>query len=184
MADPTGNDIGSIGSDPAPRPSPQAGPRPSHQPSPQPSDAVASVKQDALAAAGQAKRQASSLLDQAKDRVITVAATQKDDVADRIDELAQSVHKAGEPFAGQQEWIADAIERGASELQSLATALRDNDVASLSRQIGSLAQRRPALFAGICLAGGLALARVGKLVAVDLSREDLPSLPEVGHGGN
>ncbi|WP_267382446.1 MULTISPECIES: hypothetical protein [unclassified Sphingomonas] len=144
--------------------------------------AAMDVKQDPIATAGQAKQRASSLLDQVKDKVITVASTQKDGVADRIDELAQSVHKAGEPFAGQQEWIADAIERGASELQSLAASLRDNDLGSLSRQVGSLAQRRPALFAGICLAGGLALARIGKLVAADLSRGDLPSLPEVGHG--
>lgn len=147
-------------------------------------DAATAVKQDTMATAGQAKRQESSLLDQARDKVITVAATQKDGVADRIDELAQSVHKAGEPFAGQQEWIADAIERGATELQSFASSLRDNDVGSLARQVGSLAQRKPALFAGICLAGGIALARVGKLVAADLSREDLPSMPEVGHGGN
>ena len=36
--------------------------------------------------------------------------------------------------------------------------------------------------AGLCLAGGIAVARIGKLVAADISREDLPSLPEVGHG--
>jgi predicted transcriptional regulator len=105
-----------------------------------------------------------------------------DEIAGRIEELAQSVHKAGEPFAGQQEWIADAIERGATELNALASSLRDNDVGSLARQVRTVAQRQPALFAGLCLAGGIAIARIGKLVAADVSREDLPSLPEVVHG--
>ncbi|MGI4730704.1 MAG: hypothetical protein ACRYFW_03015 [Janthinobacterium lividum] len=132
--------------------------------------------------AGQAKRQATSLLDQAKDKVLTVASTGKDDLAGRLDELAQSVHKAGEPFASEQQWIAEAIERGATELNTLASSLRDNDVGSLARQVRTVAQRQPALFAGLCLAGGIAIARIGKLVAADVSREDLPSLPEVGHG--
>jgi hypothetical protein len=144
--------------------------------------ATAPVKQDTNAVAGQAKRQASSLFEQAKDKVVTVASEQKDGIAGRIEELAQSVHKAGEPFAGQQEWIADAIERGAVELNALASSLRDNDVGSLARQARTVAQRQPALFAGLCLAGGIAIARIGKLVAADLSHEDLPSLPEVGHG--
>jgi hypothetical protein len=144
--------------------------------------AAGTAKQEAMATAGQAKRQASSLLDQARDKVVAVASTQKDDLAGRIEELAQSVHKAGEPFAGQQEWIADAIERGATELNALASSLRDNDVASLARQVRTVAQRQPALFAGLCLAGGIAIARIGRLVAADVSREDLPSLPEVGHG--
>lgn len=145
-------------------------------------DAAGSVKQETMAAAGQAKRQASSLFEQAKDKVVTVASEQKDGLAGQLEELAQSVHKAGEPFAGQQEWIADAIERGATELNALASSLRDNDVGSLARQVRTVAQRQPALFAGLCLAGGIAIARIGKLVAADVSREDLPSLPEVGHG--
>ena len=145
-------------------------------------DAAGSVRQETKAAAGQAKRQASSLFEQAKDKVVTVASEQKNEIAGRLEELAQSVHKAGEPFAGQQEWIADAIERGATELSALASSLRDHDVASLARQVKTVAQRQPALFAGLCLAGGIAIARIGKLVAADVSREDLPSLPEVGHG--
>ncbi len=145
-------------------------------------DVAGSAQQETKAAIGQAKRQASSLFEQAKDKVVTVASEQKDEIAGRIEELAQSVHKAGEPFADQQEWIADAIGRGATELNALASSLRDNDVGSLARQVRTVAQRRPALFAGLCLAGGIAIARIGKLVAADLSREDLPSLPEVHHG--
>ncbi len=94
------------------------------------------------------------------------------------------MHKSGEQFAGQQDWIAGAIERGATELSSLATSLRDNDLSSLVDQVKSLARRQPAVFVGACLAGGFAIARLGKIVAADVSRDDLPTMPEVGHGGN
>ena len=93
------------------------------------------------------------------------------------------MHKSGEQFAGQQDWVAGAIERGAVELGSLATSLRQNDVASLFGQAKSIAQRQPALFIGAALAAGFAGARLGKSVAADVSRDDLPTMPEVGHGG-
>lgn len=145
--------------------------------------AAASVKDAAGDATGAAKEQASSLVGQVQDKALAAANEQKEGLAGRIDDLAQAVHKSGEQFAGQQDWIASAIERGATELDTLATALRENDLGSLYRQVRSLARQQPALFIGACLAGGFALARVGKLVAADVSREDLPTMPEVGHGG-
>lgn len=135
-------------------------------------------------AAGEAQERASSLAAQVKDKALAVAGDQKAGLADTIDGLALSVHKSADQFAGQQDWIASAIERGAAELSSLATSLRENDLGSLVEQVKSLARRQPAVFVGACLAGGFALARIGKLVAADVSREDLPSMPEVGHGGN
>lgn len=147
-------------------------------------DAAGSAKEAAGDAVGQAKDQATSLLDQAKDKALGAASDQKDGLADTLDGLAQSVHKSGEQFAGQQDWIAGAIERGATELSSLATSLRDNDLSSLVDQVKSLARRQPAVFVGACLAGGFAIARLGKIVAADVSRDDLPTMPEVGHGSN
>lgn len=147
------------------------------------SDAASSAKSAAGEAAGEAKEQAVSVASQVKDKAVAAVTEQKQGLADQIDGLAQSVHKSGEHFAGQQDWIAGAIERGATELGALATSLRDNDLASLYGQVRSIAKQQPALFIGACLAGGFALARVGKLVAADVSRDDLPNMPEVGHGG-
>lgn len=144
--------------------------------------AAASVKDAAGGAAGQAKEQAASLAGQVKDKALAAVSDQKEGVADRIDDLAQAVHKSGEQFAGQQDWIAGAIERGAAELGSLASSLRENDLGSLLEQVKTLARRQPALFVGASLAAGFAVARLGKLVAADVSRDDLPTLPEVGHG--
>jgi hypothetical protein len=150
----------------------------------QASDALATAKDATAGAVAKVTDQASSLISQVKDKAAAVATNQKDGLADRIGEVADAVHKAGTQFEGQQDWIASAIERGAAELNSIATSLRANDVASLLGEIQSLAKRQPALFVGACLAAGFAVARLGKLVVADVSRADLPTLPEVGHGGH
>ncbi len=144
---------------------------------------AAAAKDAAGGIAGQAADQASSLAGQVKDKALSAVSDQKEGLADRLDDLAQAVHKSGEQFAGHQDWIAGAIERGAAELGALATSLRENDLASLFSQARSIAQRQPALFIGASLAAGFAVARLGKIVAADVSRADLPTMPEVGHAG-
>ena len=145
------------------------------------SSAAASVKETATDVAGTAGDKASSLIGQAKEQASAAISGQKDGIADRIDELADAVHKSGAQFEGRQDWIASAIERGATELGSLATALRDNDLTSLVAQVRSIARRQPALFIGASLAAGFAVARLGKLVVADVSRDDLPTMPKAGH---
>ena len=145
--------------------------------------AASSASDAAGDVAGQAKDQASSLVGQVKDKALAAANEQKEGIAGQIDQLAAAIHKSGEQFAGQQDWIASAIERCATELGSLASALRENDLSSLLAQVKTLARRQPALFVGASLAAGFAVARLSKLVAADVSRDDLPTMPEVGHGG-
>ena len=123
---------------------------------------------------------AASLIGQAKDQATSALAQQKDGIADRIEQLADTVQQSGAQFEGKQDWIASAIDRGATELGSLANALRENDLATLFRQVQSMARQQPALFIGASLAAGFAVARLGKLVAADISQDDLPTLS----GGN
>jgi hypothetical protein len=116
-----------------------------------------------------------------KDKAAAAVTGQKDGLADRIDDLAKTVHTSGDQFAGKQDWVASAIERGATELGSLASSLRQNDLGSLLTQVNSLARKQPALFVGASLVAGFAVARLGKIVVSDVSRDDLPTLPEVRH---
>ena len=146
------------------------------------SSALTSAKDAAGDIAEKAGGQASTLIGQVKEQATTILSGQKEGVADRIDDIAHAVHESGAQFEGKQDWIASAIERGASELSTLATSLRENDLASLFGQVQSIARRQPALFIGASLAAGFAVARLGKIVVADVSREDLPTLPEVGHG--
>lgn len=132
--------------------------------------------------AGQAADKASSLVDQVKEKALGAVEGQKSGVADQIENLAGTVRKSGEHFSGQQDWIAGMIERGATELSTLATSLRENDVSALLGQVRTFARQQPALFIGASFAAGFALARFGRVVVADVSRDDLPTLPEVGHG--
>jgi hypothetical protein len=125
---------------------------------------------------------ASSLADQARGKLTGALDTQKGAAADMIEKLAGTVQRSGEQFQGQQDWIASAIGRGATELNTLAGSLRDKDIGDLAREVQSFAKAQPALFIGAALAAGFAVARLGKVVAGDLSRDDLPSMPEVAHG--
>lgn len=119
---------------------------------------------------------ASSVVDQVKERVATTASDQKDGIADRIDDVADAVHRSGEQFAGKQDWIAGAIERGASELTTLAGSLRQADIGTIVQQVQVFARRQPGLFVGASLAAGFALARFGKIVIAQTSSDDLPKI--------
>jgi len=132
--------------------------------------------------AAQAKQAARGVAGQVKERLVKTADGQKAGIADRLDEVADSLHRSSEQFAGKQDWIASAIARGASELGTLASSVRTTDVVDLLGQVQSFARRQPGLFIGASLVAGFALARFGKLVAADVSRDDLPVMPEVGHG--
>jgi hypothetical protein len=125
---------------------------------------------------------ASSLADQARQKLTGTMDAQKGTAADFVERLAQTVHKSGQQFEGQQDWIASAIGRGAAELNTLAGSLRTKGVGELAGEVQLFARRQPALFIGATLVAGFAVARIGKITAADLSRSDLPAIPEVGNG--
>ena len=134
------------------------------------------------AVADDAKQTAQSLAGQAKQTLAGKLDGQKAAAADMVEQLAQSVQRSGEQFEGRQDWIASAIGRGASELNAFADTIRDKDVGEFVGDVQAFATRQPALFMAAAFAAGFAVARVGKVVAGDLSRDDLPTMPEVGHG--
>ena len=115
-----------------------------------------------------------------KERATSAAANHKSDLADKLDDVAQAVHRSGEQLEGHQDWMAGLVERGADELASLASTLRGNDLKGLLGSLQDLARRQPAVFVGASMAAGFALVRLGKVAAAGVSREDLPKMPEVG----
>lgn len=117
----------------------------------------------AVDAAHDAQARASSLVGAIGDQVTSTVDAQKNSLADRLQDVAQAVHKSGEQLEGHQDWIAHLVEQGAEELTSLAGTLRTNDLQSLLGNFGELAKRKPALFVGASMAAGFALARVGRI---------------------
>jgi hypothetical protein len=128
--------------------------------------------------AGDAKDRVTSLADVVGGRVTSTAESGKQDLAGRLEDVAQAVHRSGEQLEGQQDWIAHMVERGAAELSALATTLKTNDLQSLLGSLGSLARRQPALFVGASMAAGFAMARVGRIAVVDELKAASPNMTE------
>jgi len=111
----------------------------------------------------EAQSRASSVASTLSEHAASVAESQKADLADALEDISKAVHRSGEQLEGHQDWIAHLVERGAAELNALATTLRRNDLQGLLSDLGSLSRRQPALFVGASMAAGFALTRIGRL---------------------
>lgn len=129
--------------------------------------------------ADDARSRGASLIGDAKDHVVAAADGQREGLAEQVSDIAKAVHQAGDHFKGNQDWIARIVEAGASELGTLASTLRTNDLEGLMGKLQDLARRQPAIFVGAAMAAGFAAVRVGKIAAAGVSEADLPAMPEV-----
>ncbi len=134
--------------------------------------AGAQAANDARDVAQDAQTRGASLTSEVKERVASVAQTEKDGFAERLQDFAQAVHRSGEQLEGHQDWAARLVERGADELALLADTLRKNDLRTVLDNLQGLAKRQPALFTGATLAAGFALARVGRVAVAAAVRGD------------
>jgi len=120
-----------------------------------------------------------SVADDAQSGATKTAESGKDALAEKLDDVAEAVHRSGEQLEGHQDWMAKWVESGADQLSGLATTLRTNDLHGLFGKVEQLARSQPALFVGAAMAAGFAAARLGKVVVADASSADLPKVPEV-----
>jgi len=131
-----------------------------------------------------AQSRAGSLASEAKDRLTSVAEDGKGEVAEALETMAGAVHKTAENLEGQ-DWLAQMVERGASELGALANTVRGNDLQGLLGKLDELARGHPAIFVGAAMAIGFGAARLGKTVVAGVSEANLPKMPAVvTHGSN
>ena len=105
---------------------------------------------------------ASRVAGEAKDKAWDAAEGGREQIAEKLDDLAGAVQRSGEVLEHDQEWLAGFVERGAGELGSLAATVRSNDLRGLLGKLQSLARNQPVLFAGAAMAAGFASARLGK----------------------
>jgi hypothetical protein len=155
-----------------------------------PKSVAGKVADQAREAGAQAAAAASDVAAEARDRGISIAADvrtqalstaedQREGLAEQIGDVADALHRTGEQFKGNQEWIAHLVERGAGELGTLAETLRTNDLQGLMGKLQDLAKRQPAVFVGAAMAAGFATVRLGKVAVAGATKSDLPTLPEV-----
>ena len=102
-------------------------------------------------------------------QVEAIAETQKDNVADRLEGVAEAFHRSSQQLREKELWLAQVIDQSADEMTSLATSLRSSDLKGLLNDLQNLGRRQPALFMGASVAAGFALARVGRVAVVAAS---------------
>jgi hypothetical protein len=129
--------------------------------------------------AAEVRERGSSIAEDVKSRVLSTAEGQREGIADQIGGVAEALHRSGEQFKGNQEWVAHLVERGAGELGTLAETLRTNDLQGLMEKLQDLAKRQPAVFVGAAMAAGFATVRLGKIAVAGATKADLPTLPEM-----
>jgi len=145
-------------------------------------EAGAAVKEMAQDASTRGAALAGEVAGTVKDQVLSAAEESKDGMAGRLEDVAGAVHRSGEQLEGQQDWLAQLVERGADELGNLASTVRSNDLRGLVGKLEDIARRQPVLFVGAAMAVGFASARLGKVALAGASRSDLPTMKEGDNG--
>jgi hypothetical protein len=145
-------------------------------------EAGAAVKEMAQDASTRGAALAGEVAGNVKDQVLSAAEEGKDGMAGRLEDMAGAVHRSGEQLEGQQDWLAQLVERGAGELGNLASTVRSNDLRGLVGKLEDIARRQPVLFVGAAMAVGFASARLGKVALAGASRSDLPTMKEGDNG--
>ena len=145
-------------------------------------EAGAAVKEMAQDATTHGAALAGEVAGGVKEQVLSAAEEGKDGVAERLENVAGAVHRSGEQLEGQQDWLAQLVERGADELGNLASTVRSNDLRGLVGKLEDMARKQPVLFVGAAMAAGFASARLGKVAIAGASRSDLPTIKEADNG--
>jgi hypothetical protein len=145
-------------------------------------EAGAAVTEIAQDASSRGAALAGEVADNVKDQALSAVEEGKEGIAERLEDMAGAVHRSGEQLEGQQDWLAQLVERGADELGNLASTVRSNDLRGLIGKLEDMARRQPVLFVGAAMAAGFAGARLGKVAIAGASRSDLPTMKEAGNG--
>ena len=127
--------------------------------------AASQVSAEASSIASEAKAAVNDLGDRAKQGVVDaadhirgLAEDQKLAGADRFKGYAGSLHRAADSLDGDMPMVANFAHKAADEIEHLADAVKDRDLAELVGVVHDYARRQPAIFLGAtALAGFLAV---------------------------
>ena len=124
-------------------------------------EAAAGIK-DAVREAGQkVKDQARGVMDDAQTKA-----------ADQTRTAANTLRDAAGGLNGELPWMKTALHKTADGFDHLTNALNRGDVGQALDAVKDFARRQPALFMGLSVAAGFALARVGKTALDEMKPAD------------
>ncbi len=132
---------------------------------------VTDVKQAAKDVASTVKHAVQDETDSVKQKAMTVIGDAQTKVADQTRTAATKLRETANGLNGDLPWMKTALEKTAEGFERLNSTLDTGDVAQLFETVKDFARRQPAVFLGLSIAAGFALARVGK-TALDAAQPD------------
>ncbi len=125
----------------------------------------------------QAKDKAQQLASQAQEKagqqVQSRLGRQKEQAANTLSSLAQSLHSSSQQLQGEQDAVSRTIQQVADRVEGLANYLQSRDVNEIVDQVEDFARRQPALFLGGAFALGALGARFLKSSRRQLVRKEV-----------
>ena len=142
--------------------------------------AVDQAKSTASDVVDQAKATTGQVVDQAKDVATTKISDQKEQAADSLGAVADTLRQTTQQLRGQNLGpLVGVADSAATQLEDLSRYLRDSNVDDLVRDVEGFARRQPVLFLSGAFALGLLAARFLKSSAPE---PDYPDYYGQGYG--
>lgn len=124
--------------------------------------AMTDVKQAARDAASTLKHAVKDETDTVRHKAMGLIGDAQTKAADQTRTAATKLRDTANGLDGEVPWMKTALEKTADGFERLNSALGSGDVNELFDTVKDFAKRQPALFLGLSVAAGFALARVGK----------------------
>jgi len=134
--------------------------------------AFADVKIAAKDAVHLAKDAAKDAVHTAKDRARDAAEGMQSKAADQARSAAHTLRDTADNLNGELPWMKTALNKTADGFDHITSALNKGDVSQALNSVSDFARRQPALFLGLSVAAGFALARVGKTALEGLKPDE------------
>jgi len=125
-------------------------------------DTMSAVKQTARETADTVKSAAHTATDAVKEKARTAMDDVQAEAAAQSRTASSTLRETAGRLDGELPWMKTALDRTADGFDHLTTALNRGDVGQALNGLSDFARRQPALFIGLSVAAGFALARVGK----------------------
>jgi hypothetical protein len=123
-----------------------------------------SLKEDVGEMAGTAMDQGRHLLDSAREQATGYVDQRKNDVAESVVNLANTLRDSGSAFEDRQQ-IRTLVESAAGGLEQLAEGIRSRNLGDVLGDVEDLVRRRPMTAAVATMAAGFLIARFVKASA-------------------
>lgn len=135
-------------------------------------EASSDVKQVARDAASTVKETVKEQAGVMKDKAMGIMGDAQAKAADEARTASNTLRNTADNLNGELPWMKTALNKTADGFDHLTTALNRGDVGQVLNGLSDFARRQPALFLGLSVAAGFALARVGKTALEGLKPEE------------